>query len=295
MVPGRDSLPNLVVPGLPRAGTTWLYRALSLHPEVFVPRRKEVHYHDRHHARPVSWYRRHFRGGAGLRYRVDITPFYLLDPACAERIQRVTPEALILIILRNPVTWLWSRHQKTSRERGPQPSLDTLVADADWRGTMRYQAMIEPYLHRFGREGCRILVYEDLARDPLAYFRDVCAFLQIDPGLVTPRAAAALTRAENPSVVPRSASLNRLLHGMLRVGRRASIGAVDRMLDAGGRWYRRLLVGPSRPGARPEMPDSLRQKIAIAFRDDAEAVSDLVGRDLLALWKLEELAAGESR
>jgi len=120
-------LPDVVVLGEMRSGTTSLYRYLAEHPQILRPWTKELHYFDRMFARGTAWYRANFptrtamlwhamrHGGKALTY--EATPDYLIYPAAARRIAKTLPRARLIALLRNPVDRAYSHHNLNVRSK----------------------------------------------------------------------------------------------------------------------------------------------------------------------------------
>ena len=99
--------PNLFIVGAAKGGTTSLWRCLAEHPEIFMSRLKEPHFFSRHQP-PIyptvhdeAAYLRLF-AGARTRLRGEASPSYLWSEAAAARIERVSPDARILVALAEP-------------------------------------------------------------------------------------------------------------------------------------------------------------------------------------------------
>jgi hypothetical protein len=116
-------LPDFVVIGAQKSGTSFFYNLLTKHPSVKPAAVKEIHFFDRHFARGVGWYRRCFSASK----RVDgqrtvtgeATPSYLFDPQVPERMAQVVPEARLIALLRNPVDRAYS-HYRMQVRRGTE-------------------------------------------------------------------------------------------------------------------------------------------------------------------------------
>jgi hypothetical protein len=115
----RRVLPDFLLIGAQKAGTTSLYSYLAAHPGVRPAARKEVHYFDVNYARGEDWYRAMFPteralGGAGAAGRRSITgeasPYYLFHPLAAERAAQLVPDARLIVLLRDPVERAWSHY-----------------------------------------------------------------------------------------------------------------------------------------------------------------------------------------
>jgi hypothetical protein len=108
------TLPDFLIIGAQKCGTTFLYQFLVQHPRVKSAFLKEVHYFDLNFAKGNNWYRSNFP--VQLRNtRTYITgeasPYYLFHPHAAKRASMVVPDAKLIILLRNPVDRAYSHYQ----------------------------------------------------------------------------------------------------------------------------------------------------------------------------------------
>lgn len=105
-------LPDALVIGAQRSGTSTLFRHLARHPEAAASRRKEVEYFSRYHAEGEQWYRAHFAlSGGRRRVSFEATPDYLFHPLAARRAAALLPDARLVVMLRDPVERAWSHHR----------------------------------------------------------------------------------------------------------------------------------------------------------------------------------------
>jgi hypothetical protein len=115
------TLPNLLVAGGQRCGTTSMYRALTQHPAVLkAVLHKGVHYFDTNYDKGMSWYRAHFpleatvRRVAGRTSTIPVilesSPYYGFHPLAGERIAKDLPDVRLLVLLRDPVERAYSAH-----------------------------------------------------------------------------------------------------------------------------------------------------------------------------------------
>ena len=98
-------LPDFVIIGGQRCGTTSLHLALAGHPEVQASFRKEVHYFDLHHERGIDWYKANFPLESRMAGRItfEATPNYLASAEAPRLMGAVIPQAKIIVLLRNPI------------------------------------------------------------------------------------------------------------------------------------------------------------------------------------------------
>jgi len=198
------SLPQFLIIGTQRGGTTSLYHYLAAHPDVRRPVRKEIQYFTLHHERGQGWYRAHFpvsatnRGGATF----EATPYYLFHPHAPARAAATLPDSKIIALLRDPASRAFS-HWQHSRMRGLEPlafdeALDAeaerlageearLTADPSYRSDPHrtwsyatrgeYAAQLERWLAVYPREQLLVLRSEDLYRDPAGTHARTLEFL----------------------------------------------------------------------------------------------------------------------
>ncbi|MGH6901037.1 MAG: sulfotransferase family protein, partial [Geminicoccaceae bacterium] len=200
------SLPNFLVIGAQRAGTSLLHQILLAHPEVYVPvERKEVHYFDRYFERGLAWYQGYFPAGdAAGRYRAigEITPDYLAAAEAPARIHALLPECRLVVILRNPVDRIHSWYQHARRSRNERRDFATFLDEEPLAlGAGLYHRHLLRYLALFPREALLVVVYEELLRDPGRELGRLTAFLGVD--MIWSDPAALLRERVYASGMPR--------------------------------------------------------------------------------------------
>ncbi len=133
---GRDTnpMPDFVIIGAQKGGTTFLYHLLIQHPLVKPAVRKEVHFFDRHFEKGIEWYRQSFpdpkwKGGRKI-ITGEASPSYLIHPLVAERMAETVPQARLIVILRNPVDRAFSHYQMQVK-RGQEPRAFEEVVEAE--------------------------------------------------------------------------------------------------------------------------------------------------------------------
>jgi hypothetical protein len=132
------TLPDFLIIGAKKAGTTFLYNVLTLHPHVEPAAFKELHYFDiRIEEEGTEWYRQWFpspRWKDGRRTMSgEATPGYLSHPNVPERAARVVPQARLIALLRNPVDRAYSDYHQTARKgREPLTFEGAVEAEEAW-------------------------------------------------------------------------------------------------------------------------------------------------------------------
>ncbi len=165
-------LPDFIVIGAPRCGTTSLARWLGAHPDIAIPEVKEVRYFNLNYHRGVDWYARHFDADAPI--VGEASPQYLADEATPDRIAQVCPEAKLIASLRDPVERLWS-HYLLMKNRGKErrPFEDLIGPESPYVEASRYGKS----LARFSEFPLHVILFDDLLARPEATFGGILDFL----------------------------------------------------------------------------------------------------------------------
>jgi len=149
------SLPDFLILGGQRCGTSSLYKYLGRHPNVAPSLRKEIEYFTIEYGRGESWYRAHFpletrRMFASFRGRpfatFEATPDYLFDPRAPERVETLVPDAKFVVILRDPIERAISHYHHNVRLGLEDLSFRDAIAAEDERLARDRKALREdPY------------------------------------------------------------------------------------------------------------------------------------------------------
>ena len=208
-------LPDFLVIGAQKCGTTALYAYLRWHPDISGPSWKEVSYFDRHYRRGTSWYRGQFPSRPRLaltavRRRTtpvvgEASPSYLLHPSAPERVRALLPGVRLVALVRNPVDRALSHfHHEVALGREPLSFEDALAAEprrlqgeldrlgdpssfshAWWDHTYlargRYAEQLERWLAVFPAGQLLVLEAERLRRDPAGTYGRVLAHVGARP------------------------------------------------------------------------------------------------------------------
>ncbi len=108
------TLPDFLIIGAQKCGTTFLYQQLVQHPRVKPAFVKEVHYFDLNFYKGNNWYRSHFPlqiHNSRTHITGEASPYYLFHPHAARRASAVVPDAKLIVLLRNPVDRAYSHYQ----------------------------------------------------------------------------------------------------------------------------------------------------------------------------------------
>lgn len=208
-------LPDYLILGTQRGGTTTLQKHLTQHPRVKSARlSKGVHFFDVNYDRGELWYRSHFRTGSGQRivgrpYPImvgEASPYYLFHPLAPARIAATVPNAKLIVLLRDPVSRAFSHHRhevargfedldfeqaveaEPSRLAGEE---ERIIAEQDYvshahqhhsylaRGL--YVRQLTRYLEHFPRQQIFVAESAELFQRPEELYGRLLDFLELEP------------------------------------------------------------------------------------------------------------------
>jgi hypothetical protein len=211
---GLRLLPDFIIIGTQRGGTTSLFKLLSEHPGVGMPYRKEVHYFDNQYDQPLTWYQSYFPTTIRRRMQERYTgnfvtgeasPYYMFHPHAPERVHQTLPDVKVIAMLRNPVDRALSHYQHSvmhglelasfsaALDREPERLANEerkLLADPEYysfshqnhsyaaRGV--YVDQLRRWEASVPQARTLVIQSERFYQDPNSVLHDVCRFLEID-------------------------------------------------------------------------------------------------------------------
>lgn len=254
---GLRALPDFLVIGGQRCGTSSLYRYLGRHPEIMPPLRKEVEYFSARWVEGEAWYRCHFPprarlradGGSALRrLTFEATPDYLLHPLAAGRAAALLPDVRLVALVRDPVLRAWSHWRHNTRLGIETLSFEEALAHEDdriageaqrieadpgyrpralfrfsYRLRGRYAAQIERWLRHYPRQRLLVVRSEDLFRQPRETYHRILDFLGLPEDSATSFPNYSYTSASRPNEpLPAGVETARLADDLAGEGERLS-------------------------------------------------------------------------
>jgi Sulfotransferase domain len=265
-------LPNFLGIGAPRCGTTWLYKQLYEHQEVFIPRQKEIHFFDQNYEKGLSWYETFFDNSSGKKAIGEITPDYISAENAPERIKKDLGNIRLILMLRNPVERAYShywnminKHKKLGID--PDTPFHVMV-DMEPRiiDQGRYFKMLQKFLTVFQKEEILIIFHEELKNSPNKIWIRVCRFLGVDESF-------------RPAWLQQNVNTGQSQYVKLQ-----SLRYMDRFfykvkLFSIANWLNKI----NQKGI-PEMPKDLKDRLKRVYSDDIHHLEKLCKRDL-AYWR----------
>jgi Sulfotransferase domain len=287
------TMPNFLIIGAMKSGTTALYYYLEQHPQIYMSPVKEPNYFCSgeqensvgNSATRIGDYQDLFKDVSGEKAIGEASHCYLYEPEAAARIQDYIPDAKLIAVLRNPVDRAYSHFLHMVRN-GREPLTDFAQALReeetggyqkrnlqDYVGRGRYYDQLKRYFNTFSRDQIKVYLYEDLSNAPIDILQDAFRFLGVDDSFVPD-----VSLRRNVSGYPKHKTVDKLLTKPSLIK-----DALKIYLPARLRWRlskafddlkTRNLVEPP-----PVQPEVRRQLIGV-YREDVLKVQKLIHRDL---------------
>jgi hypothetical protein len=179
-------LPDLIVAGTRKCGTTWLHHQLAAHPSIFLPpSTKETFFFDRYWHRGVQWYADYFVNCPSGAVCAEISPAYFNRPQVPERMYQTLPQVKLVFMLRDPVQRAKSLYTHLRAKGDTHSSFEkALVEFPDMIDEGLYFKQIRRFEEVFGRKSYHVLVLEDLMKDAESSLRELYRFVGLPDACV---------------------------------------------------------------------------------------------------------------
>lgn len=294
------NMPNFLIIGSAKAGTSSLHYYLRQHPQIFMPFSKEPKFFalegeelnfrnpdqgiNEYSITDLADYQKLFDDVRDEIAIGEASPIYLYSEKAADRIKHYIPNVKMIVVLRNPVDRAFSCYTHLRREDYETLSFEeglaaegARIAD-NWSHLWHYQTagyyykQLKPYLERFDRQQFKIYLFEDLCSDSLGILRDVFEFLDVDTDFVPD-----MTK-QNVSGAPKSKLLQKFFSkkNFLR-------STIQTVVPDELRRNTAQRIKQWNLGKKPELSPQMRERLAKAYREDVLKLQDLIDRDL-SVW-----------
>jgi Sulfotransferase domain len=284
------TLPNFLIVGAAKCGTTSLYHHLRQHPQIFMPDLKEPMFFMDWEGGVVSLkdYRALFDNAQGEKAIGEASTAYLYAEEAPGRIKELLGNIKIIMILRNPADRAYSHWHylfevrkrgeklpfKEALKREPERMKDPAFRNQreNWHTAFYYfnrglyYNQVKRYYEHFGKENVLIHIFEDFKTDPLKTCRETFSFLGVDPDFIPE------FKWLNVGNV-RHSGLHKLLHNSTPFQARVT-AALPKKAAA---YCKDLLT---RLNAKPTLDKRLRKELLARYEPDVKKLSELIERDL---------------
>ncbi len=301
--------PDFFIVGAPKSGTTAMNEYLSVHPDIYIPPQKEMHFFGADLNFGGPFYRRNlaayldtYAAWDRQKRAGEASVWYLYSTQAAAEIKAFNPDSSVIIMLREPVEMLYSLYYQFLWDGNEHlPTFEAaLAAENDrragknitrttylpqgllYREAALYTDQVRRYFDVFGRERVHVIIYDDFAADVRACYQHTLAFLGVD----TERIETDFAVVNANKYADKIAVRNILRDPIVRRAARAVRPFLPRPIyDALQNAQTRFKRSNTRFEKRPPLNPDLRAALKREFAPEVARLGDLLGRDLSA-WSL---------
>lgn len=299
-------MPNFLILGAAKAGTTSLYAYLNKHPEIYMSPLKETNffalegkkidfcgpgdqdYINRLAVNNIEDYCALFQGVSNEIAVGEASPLYLYDPTAPKRIQRYIPDAKLIAILRNPSDRAYSSFLHLIRDgREPLKNFAQALQEEEvrisrnWEHIWHYKQLgfyyvqLNRYFNTFSKQQIRVYLFDDFITNPDSILKDIFQFLGVDDSFVPPD----IFKRHNKSVVEQDkmSLTNKALHSFLI--KDSLIKSIFKPLVP-TRMYRRIKWNIIQDLEKPPLPAKVQKQLVEIYREDICKLEKLIQRNL---------------
>lgn len=294
-------MPNFLIVGAGKAGTTALYHYLRQHPQIYLSRVKETNFFalegeqvafkgpdaectcgiNRHSINNLNDYQQQFQTVSTQLAIGEVSPLYLYRSQTAAKIRYYIPDVKLVVILRNPVERAYSSFLHMIRD-GWEPIWDFSVAleaetariKHNWGWIWHYQnlgfyySQLVPYFELFEPQQIKVYLYDDFNANPLKILRDLFQFLGVDETFVPD-----ISLKHNVSGIPKNPIFNTFLNQAKWQLKKSKTTSSEKIL-------RFIIQMQNQNLCKPPLSDTVRQQLLQIYQDDILKLEKLIQQDL---------------
>ena len=315
--PSQDYLPNFIIGGAMKSGTSTLHTILAQHPKIFLPveevgffdidnivehfdfnffdkKKKQWVFQDMEtHPKALwEWYGDKFKPGAGKLCGEDSTT-YITSELAAQRIALQDKEIKVLFMLRQPSKRAYSNYHHLLRSGIVAHTFeDTLQFNPQLiLKRSLYKQQLEAYYKHLPKEQIKVIVFEDLVAAPKKVITEVCEFLDVD---VDEFEASVFTTHANKGRLPLFFGVQRWKNLFSRgfgnsfylkiLPVKAPVSVVRRFVPA--KIINRVsgVFNPLREKKAPAMNPGTKTYLDTYFSKELQGLDELTGQEILSKW-----------
>lgn len=282
-------LPNFIIGGALKSGTTSLNYYLKQHPEVFMSELKEPRYFAyeadnpdhvegrglRFPVKTLDEYAALFADAAGQKAVGEASPHYLISPVAPQRIKDTIPDVRLIFSLRDPIKRAYSVYWHDVRLGLENRPVDEALTEREYAVIHGlYYAWLRNWYDRFEPAQIKVILFDDLQRDAPRVFADLCRFLDIADAFVPD------FTVRNKGGALKNQGLGRFYE---RIKTHPLRQAIDPLVPER---VRALLLDARNRNFEepPPMPAAVMRRLSDYYHDDIIQLEDFLHRDLSA-WK----------
>ncbi|NOR59006.1 MAG: hypothetical protein GQ474_10840 [Sulfurimonas sp.] len=180
----------IIIAGMPRSGTSYLYKALDDHPEIYMPIIKETNYFIYNNNKGIDWFDSLYNNASPSQKMFDISPFYFLDNEFFSHVKKFNKEQKVILLLRDPNEWIKSAYKQIKKQSYKVESFEEFLnghsikfEDKEYKidfKTFDYIGVVERFRKEF-KENLLLLDFDEFEKDKLKVLQKIEVFINVAP------------------------------------------------------------------------------------------------------------------
>jgi len=276
---------NFLGIGAQRCGTTWISQCLAEHPQICISHPKEVSFFGTMKFRfGLSWYKKHFSPKSN-QILGEFNAGYHTSNEAAHQIKTLFPDIKIIISLRNPINRVFSNYLSVASFEARNQSFETwLYKNQKMIDRGLYYTHLKKYFELFPKKNILIVLYEDIAKNPVLFMEKIFRFLGVNPNFI-PKSAIY---KKNYSKSYKFPFVKRIIGKIVRFFDSFKFGVtlINLFRKIGGKKIFFFLdkINSQSLKKYPSMSKSTQKKLAFIYQPEIDKLQKLIDCDLSA-WK----------
>ena len=282
----HDTMPNLVIIGGLKCGTTSIHHYLGLHPEIQMSKPKELNFfvEEQTWDLGLAWYRSRFDDRFPV--RGESSPHYTNLPrfrGVVERLREHVPDAKLIYMVRDPISRILSHWRHATGAGYEKRTMEEALGrdDQSYMHRSMYWMQLQPYLADFDRDQILVITQEELQTERDETMRKAFAFVGVDENFSSDQFEREWERS-----TAKEGGRYQVMEKLIKLpGFRSLDRNFDRLPES-MRWLvERVVHDPQKPAApKPELPADIERRLTSTFAPDVAGLQEWVGREF-AGWR----------
>ncbi|NER27351.1 MAG: sulfotransferase [Symploca sp. SIO1C4] len=283
-----NNLPDFIIIGAGKCGTTSLHDYLDQHPQIYICPQKETNFFIDEATKnklkrwnpiiSIEDYSALFKNASPNQVIGEISTNYYAFPESAQLIHDLLPEVKIIAILRDPTNRAFSEYQMFVRAGHEKRDFAEAISDSQRKSYVKrglYYSELLPFFDTFDRDKIKICLYEDFNKEPEKFVQDFFQFIEVDDNFMPD-----MTQRGRTGGLPKNKALNEFLKKPNPV-RAAAASILKTFMPLESRQKLKSNIIQANSKKATLFPET-RSKLIEFYREDILKLQDLIERDLSA-------------
>lgn len=314
--PDGVRIPDFMICGAMKSGTSTLHYILNQHPDIFIPEH-EVSFFDIDNMfqhpdynffqnqdwltqdittdpdKFWNWYASHFAKAKDNQKIGEHSAAYIASEAVAQRVKLQKKPIKLIVILRNPTTRAYSQYWHFVRANRAMYSFEETLLNDPYSVLNRsmYKDQLQRFYDHLPKEQVKVIIFEEFLSNKETILQEVCDFIDIDYGLLPKNAIEA---HKHPTHIPKFPAIQLLKNRLFRGGGnqlyRSRLPLIPSQENLSGSNLHKLIniahrkINPLVTTKPPKIKKTTRQFLDNYFIKEFQGLNEMLGKDVLSMW-----------